>query len=196
MSRNPAAWQASTWNKTGFVPSIFNLQFSISNFFLNSLISFPILIIGWIVPISLLAYITDMSLVFSLIAFRNSSNFTNQALSTLTTIALILSAGLSTDLCSMAVVIISPFLSPSPKIARELASEPELVKIISSARAPKKHAILKRALSTSSRADLPRILKDDGLPYCFSALAISFATRRSTGVAAALSRYISLIFQN
>ncbi len=56
----PTAWVASVWKMIPF-----------------SLASLPISAIGWIVPISLLANITEIRIVLSVIALRTSSTSTS-----------------------------------------------------------------------------------------------------------------------
>ena len=88
----------------------------------------------------------------------------------------------------MGVVIISPGFnskSDTPKTARLLASEPELVKTISSDLALMNRAIIFLDSSILLLATMPESLKEDGLPKSSVALFISFLTRGSRGVAAA-----------
>ena len=136
----------------------------------------PISVMGWIMPVSLFAYMTDTRTVSGRIADATASGLTRPSGSTGKRVFSKPSASraltqLRTAGCSIAVVIICflPCVArcrATPAIARLSDSVPDDVKIISFGdAAPRAAATCLLAVSIAVRARRPGSCIDDGLPY-------------------------------
>ena len=176
----PHAATPSTWNK---IP----LSCAIS----------PISRIGWIVPISPFAYITEIRIVSSRISCSIRSTSTSPSLSTGTNDTSKPSRCKSLqvliiDICSITVVTICLpllfFLWAAPRRAILLDSVPPDVKIILSLSAPIRDATDSLAVASARLALIPELCKDAGFPTSVFIYDIIFSiTRLSTGAPEALS---------
>src|SRR5262245_61745502 len=166
------------------------------------LASLPISAIGWIVPISLLANMTERRMVFGVSAFSSSATSTrpSRPTGTYVTSKPCRSSRLPTSMlarCSMVVVTtwfpFSRYISATPLRARLMDSVPPEVKTISlGSRAPISAATSARALSTALSASQPNgWLRLAGWPnFSVKYGSIASSTRGSTGVVDWLSMKI------
>src|SRR5438270_10243243 len=145
----PTAWVASVWNRMPF-----------------SFASLPMAAISWIVPISVLANITEIRMVLSVTALRISATSMRPSgcTGTYVTWRPCRSSRLQTSMparCSMTVVTMcvpfSRYISATPLSARLIASVPPDVKTSSfGSRAPISLASRPRAASTAASASQPK----------------------------------------
>src|SRR5438552_4329995 len=173
----PTAWVASVWKMIPF-----------------SLASLPIAATSWIVPISLLANMTEIRMVLSVIALRISSTSIRPSgcTGTYVTSKPWRSSRLATSMparCSMTVVTMwlpfSRYISATPLRARLIDSVPPEVNTSSlGSRAPMSLASLPRATSTAASASQPNgWLRLAGCPnFSVKYGSIASTTRGSHGV--------------
>ncbi len=131
-------------------------------------------LMGWMVPISLLAYITEVRMVSMESALSSAARSMRPVLSTGTSESskppfFKSFSGLSTEMCSMLLASsflpLAAFLPASPRMARLLASVAPPVKVmVSGPSAPISSATFIRASSSAVLAARPRECRAEGFP--------------------------------